>query len=77
MIKDLQFDAANPTNTTADYGQVTKPTAKAFLSKIYLSREMNKEAIDLLNDVIKSYGFMLLPNYADLPNFATNTANSD
>ena len=66
IIKDLQFATANLPATTTDYGRVTKPAARAFLSRIYLTRGMNKEAIDMANDVIKNYGFSLQASYADL-----------
>jgi hypothetical protein len=66
IIKDLQFAVANLPNTTTDYGRVTKPAAEAFLSRIYLSQGMNREASNYAADVIKNYGFSLVPNYADL-----------
>ncbi|TDO24222.1 RagB/SusD family nutrient uptake outer membrane protein [Pedobacter duraquae] len=66
IIKDLIFASANLPATTTDYGRVTKPAARAFLSRIYLTRGMNKEAIDMANDVIKNYGLSLQANYADL-----------
>ncbi len=66
IIKDLLFATANLPNTTADYGRVTKPAARAFLSRIYLSRGMFKESLNMANDVIRNYGFALQPNYADL-----------
>ena len=68
IFADLQFAVANLPVTTTDYGRVTVPVAKAFLARMYLTRGKNAEAIALSNDVIKNYGYNLLPNYADLWN---------
>ena len=63
-IKDLP-------NTSKDYGRVTNPAARAFLSRVYLSEGKYKEANDYALSVIKgNYGFELLKNYADLWNMA-------
>ncbi|MGJ1411301.1 RagB/SusD family nutrient uptake outer membrane protein [Sphingobacterium thalpophilum] len=63
-IKDLP-------NTSEDYGRVTNPAARAFLSRVYLSEGKYKEANDYALSVIKgNYGFELLKNYADLWNMA-------
>jgi hypothetical protein len=91
IFEDLKFAVANLPATTADYGRVTVPVAKAFLARIYLTRGMNTEAISMANDVINNYGYSLLPNYADLWNmgnlknkeiiwaipYSTNLANND
>ncbi|MBV4357292.1 RagB/SusD family nutrient uptake outer membrane protein [Pinibacter aurantiacus] len=66
IFADLHWAEANLPVTTTDYGRVTKPAAKAFLSRMYLTRNMNREALDEANDVIKNYGFALQGNYADL-----------
>jgi hypothetical protein len=66
IFRDLQIAVANLPATTTNYGRVTKPAARAFLSRMYLTRNMNREAIDAANDVIKNYGFSLQANYADL-----------
>jgi starch-binding outer membrane protein, SusD/RagB family len=70
IIADLQFAIANLPLTATQYGRATVPVAKAFLARIYLTRGKNTEAISLANDVIKNYGFSLLPKYADLWNMA-------
>ncbi|CAM3448267.1 RagB/SusD family nutrient uptake outer membrane protein [Sphingobacterium prati] len=63
-IKDLP-------NTVSDYGRVTNPAARAFLSRVYLSHGKYKEANEYAVSVIKgNYGFELLKNYADLWNMA-------
>ncbi|MEO8172068.1 MAG: RagB/SusD family nutrient uptake outer membrane protein [Sediminibacterium sp.] len=66
IFTDLQYAATNLPATTTSYGRVTIPVAKAFLARAYLSHGMNAPAIAMANDVIKNYGFTLLPNYADL-----------
>ncbi|MDI3321174.1 RagB/SusD family nutrient uptake outer membrane protein [Pinibacter soli] len=68
IFTDLNFAIANLPTTTSDYGRATLPVAKAFLARMYLTRGMNVQAAALANDVIKNYGFSLLPNYVDLWN---------
>jgi starch-binding outer membrane protein, SusD/RagB family len=68
IFSDLQFAVNNLPVTTTDYGRATKPVAKAFLARMYLTRGMNAEAIAMSNDVIKNYGYSLLPKYSDLWN---------
>lgn len=63
-IKDLP-------KTTQDYGRVTNPAARAFLSRVYLSHGKYKEANDYALSVINgNFGFELLKNYADLWNMS-------
>lgn len=66
IIEDLTFAVNNLPVTTTNYGRATKPAAEAFLARIYLTRGNNAEASALAQKVISSYGFRLLPNYADL-----------
>ena len=68
IITDLNFAVNNLPKTSADYGRATQPVAKAFLSRIYLTRNMNNEAIAVSNDVINNYGYSLVPVYGDLWN---------
>ncbi|MGF7039033.1 RagB/SusD family nutrient uptake outer membrane protein [Mucilaginibacter lappiensis] len=91
IFEDLKFAVANLTPTTADYGRATIPVAKAFLARMYLTRGMNTEAFNMADDVIKNYGYVLQPKYADLWNmgnlknkeviwavdYSTNLANND
>lgn len=88
---DLKFAVNNLPPTTSDYGRATIPVAKAFLARMYLTRGMNVEAISMANDVIKNYGYGLLPVYGDLwkmanlknkeviwaIDYSTNLANND
>jgi hypothetical protein len=66
IFTDLKFAVANLPTTTTDYGRVTVPAAKAFLARMYLTRGMNAEANTLASNVIKNYGFSLLPKFSDL-----------
>ncbi len=66
IFADLQFAITNLPATTSDYGRATIPVAKAFLARAYLTRGMNAQAIAMSNDVIKNYGYSLLPLYSDL-----------
>ena len=69
IFADLQFAIANlPVSAPAQWGRVWQPVAKAFLARMYLTRGKNNEAIGLANDVIKNYGLLLVPKYADLWN---------
>jgi len=92
IFTDLQFAVDKLPNTApAEYGRAYKAVAKAFMARAYLTRGKNAEAISLANDVIKNYGFSLLPKFADLWNmgnlknkeviwavdYSTNLANND
>jgi len=68
IFTDLQFAVSNLPATTTDYGRATVPVAKAFLARMYLTRGMSTQAIGMASDVIKNYGYVLQPNYADLWN---------
>jgi starch-binding outer membrane protein, SusD/RagB family len=71
IFADLQFAIANlPASAPSQWGRVWQPVAKAFLARMYLTRGKNNEAISLANDVIKNYGFILLPKYGDLWNMS-------
>ncbi|WP_443936766.1 RagB/SusD family nutrient uptake outer membrane protein [Pedobacter sp. MW01-1-1] len=91
IFEDLKFAVANLQPTATEYGRATVPVAKAFLARMYLTRGMNAEAFTLADDVIKNYGYSLVPRYADLWNmgnlknkeviwavdYSTNLANND
>jgi len=67
IIEDLLFAVERLPVTTSDYGRVTKPAAQAFLARMYLSQKKYLQARDMAAAVINGgYGFVLLPNYADL-----------
>lgn len=91
ILEDLAFAVTNLPPTTTDYGRATIPVAKAFLARIYLTRGMNQEAFTMADDVIKNYGYALVPRYVDLWNmgnlknkeviwaldYSTNLSNND
>jgi starch-binding outer membrane protein, SusD/RagB family len=66
IFRDLDFAVNNLPVTQPQYGRATKPAAEAFLARMYLTRGMNQEALDMAKSVINNYGFQLVPNYADL-----------
>ncbi|RAJ77470.1 putative outer membrane starch-binding protein [Chitinophaga dinghuensis] len=66
IFRDLETAMSNLPLTTTDYGRATKPVAEAFAARMYLTRGMNQQAADMADKVIKSYGYTLLPKYADL-----------
>lgn len=70
IFKDLNFAVANLPATSAQFGRVTQPVAKAFLARMLLTRGRNEEAITLSNDVIKNYGLTLQAKYIDLWNMS-------
>ena len=66
IFEDLKFAVANLPTTQAQYGRVTKGAAQAFLARMYLTRGMNKEALEMSQAVICSNTYKLEANYADL-----------
>lgn len=67
IIEDLLFAVSNLPVTTKDYGRATKPAAQALLARMYLTQNKYQEAKDMaLNVIDGTYGFSLLPAYADL-----------
>ncbi|PWK27670.1 putative outer membrane starch-binding protein [Arcicella aurantiaca] len=67
IIEDLKFATANLPATQTQYGKVTKGASQAFLARIYLTRGMNKEALEMAQAVLNgNYGYKLEANYADL-----------
>jgi starch-binding outer membrane protein, SusD/RagB family len=91
IFADLEIAVKDLPNTSSDYGRATKPVAKAFLARMYLTRGMNEQAIAMANDVIKNHGYTLTAKYADLWNmgslknkeviwavdYSTNLTNND
>lgn len=66
IFEDLKFAVANLPVTQAQYGRATKGAAQAFLARMYLTRGMNKEALEMAQAVISSNTYKLEANYADL-----------
>ncbi|KGE16064.1 RagB/SusD family nutrient uptake outer membrane protein [Sphingobacterium deserti] len=75
--EDLLYAVANLPNTTANYGRVTAPAARAFLSRVYLARGNDRAASNYATSVINgSFGFALVSNYASLWSMA-NQKNTE
>ena len=70
LMEDL-LDAAIPDlplaseYSEADYGRVTKGAAQSLLAKIFMQQHKYTEAEPLLEAVIASHEYELLPNFAD------------
>ncbi|KAA0992166.1 RagB/SusD family nutrient uptake outer membrane protein [Dyadobacter aurulentus] len=69
IFEDLKTAVANLPATQPQYGRVTKGAAQAFLARMYLTRGMNKEALDMAEAVLNgNYGYQLESNFANLWN---------
>lgn len=66
IFRDLDFAVKNLIYPQPQWGRVTKPAAQAFLARMYLTRGMNQQAMDMADSVIQRYDFALQTNYADL-----------
>lgn len=66
IFDDLKIAVANLPVTQPQYGKVTKGAAQAFLARMYLTRGMNKEALEMAQAVLASNTYKLEANYADL-----------
>lgn len=68
------ISALPATRASNDYGRATKAAAENLLAKVYLTRATSKfaettdyaNAATLCNNVIKNYGFTLLPDFASV-----------
>ena len=76
IIKDLEFGANNlPAKYTgSNVGRVTKGAAQTLLAKVYLTQNNWSQALTLLESVIASGTYDLVPNFADV--FAVNNKNN-
>ena len=76
IIKDLEFGANNlPAKYTgSNVGRVTKGAAQTLLAKVYLTQNNWSQALTLLESVIASGTYELVPNFADV--FAVNNKNN-
>lgn len=67
IFEDLKIAVSNLPATQPQYGRVTKGAAQAFLARMYLTRGMYKEALEMSEAVLKgNYGYKLEDNYANL-----------
>ncbi|MFY7910006.1 MAG: RagB/SusD family nutrient uptake outer membrane protein [Emticicia sp.] len=70
IFEDLKIAVANLPVSQAQYGRATKGAAQAFLARMYLTRGMNKEALEMADAVIKSNTYRLEAKFADLWNMS-------
>lgn len=63
IFEDLQFAVDNLPETSGEQGRATKPAAEAFLTRMYVTRDRNQEAIDMAERVINDYSYELLDDY--------------
>jgi tetratricopeptide (TPR) repeat protein len=69
IFEDLKIAVANLPATQPQYGRVTKGAAQAFLARMYLTRGMNKEALEMAEAVLNgNYGYQLETSFANLWN---------
>lgn len=67
IFEDLKIAVSNLPATQPQYGRVTKGAAQAFLARMYLTRGMNKEALEMAEAVLNGgYGYKLEDNFANL-----------
>ncbi len=68
IISDLQDASTNLPAAWASVstGRITKYAAKAMLAKVYITRKDYADAKPLIDEVIASNAYQLLPNYADI-----------
>ncbi len=72
--KDLQFAVANLPTSQTDVGRPTKYAAEAVLARVYLFQKKWNEAKTLLDDIIASGKYDLMPNFSD--NFVAAKRNN-
>jgi hypothetical protein len=71
---DLLYAVANLPLTQADIGRPTKYAAEAVLARVYLFQKKWNDAKTLLDDIIASNKFDLMPNFSD--NFVAAKRNN-
>ena len=71
---DLQYAVANLPATQAEVGRPTKYAAEALLAQVYLFEKKWTDAKPLLDDIIASGKYSLMPNFAD--NFLAANRNN-
>ncbi|HLP72108.1 MAG TPA: RagB/SusD family nutrient uptake outer membrane protein [Bacteroidales bacterium] len=62
---DLKFAVANLPTTQAEVGRPTKYAAEAVLARVYLFQKKWTDAKPLLDDIISSGKYSLMPNFED------------
>lgn len=68
IIKDLEEAITSLPNNfkTPDVGRATKGAAQTLLGKVYLTRKQYQQAVTVLEQVINTNTYKLLPNFADI-----------
>ncbi|WP_276483725.1 RagB/SusD family nutrient uptake outer membrane protein [Paraflavitalea pollutisoli] len=66
IFADLNTAINNLPATQPQWGRATKGAAQAFLARMYLTRGMNQEALDMAKAVIANTNYKLEPVFADL-----------
>jgi hypothetical protein len=68
IISDLQDASDNCPKSwpSASKGRITKYAAEAMLAEVYLTQKNYAAAKSLIDDIIASKAYQLLPNYADI-----------
>lgn len=69
---DFAFSITHLPNDQAEPGRPTKSAAQAFLAKTYLFQQKYSEAKKLLDEIIGSHKYELMPNFYDNFNAAKN-----
>jgi starch-binding outer membrane protein, SusD/RagB family len=71
---DLKFAVANLPTTQSEVGRPTKYAAEAILARVYLFQKKWNDAKPLLDDIIASGKYSLMPNFSD--NFVAAKRNN-
>jgi hypothetical protein len=71
---DLKYAVANLPTSQADLGRATKYAAEAVLAKVYIFQKKWTDAKPLLDDIINSAKYSLMPNFSD--NFVAAKRNN-
>ncbi len=76
IFDDLDVALTNLDNQiTPAGGRVIKPAVEAFLARIYLTRGMDQEALNMANNVINNYNFELNEDFASMWKMENSDAN--
>ena len=62
---------------TPQGGRITEPATAAFLARLYLTRNMNTEALAMADRVIKNYNYKLMSDYAALWDINNSNGNTN
>ena len=78
IFADLEIALTKLTGVVAPQGgRITEPAVAAFLARLYLTRNMNAEALAMSDRVIKNYDFQLMANYSNLWDIGNSNGNTN